>query len=390
MSIILIFQFALRCTVLLALLSAVNMDVYNSSGYFNTSQSDVTTQHDDYLSTSVKNNFVDNLITYSLLTISILGALGHVLSLIVMLLPPFNEMPHSIICASLSGVDLAYMLLQISTTSIKILTGSGLMLQNDYFCKFFIGVTYLCIHLDANILVGLSIERIIAVFYPLKAKLIITKFRLKILLLITFVFFIIYDGEMSFRYNLVENTHRDIITKTCEAGYTYGLPGKYFRIKDQIASALAPGIPIAIILGNNIAILIKLAQRARDQAELGLNTQNTTNARTNFMLISVMLAYVLLNTPLPVYATTTFIRNTNFQENTIRILVILATLSMGLNFYLYFFTSALFRTSLKNVFRYGNMTGQAARVPNVRAHLDGQQARGPSKGPGILPKRMRY
>ncbi len=33
-------------------------------------------------------------------------------------------------------------------------------------------------------------------------------------------------------------------------------------------------------------------------------------------------------------------------------------------------------------------TSQGDRVPNVRARLDGQQARGHRKG--IIPKRMRY
>ena len=136
------------------------MDAYNSSEHFNTTNSDVTThfmdlkdevwtnqtfftttQHADYLSTIAKNDFIDKLITYSLLAISVLGALGQVLSLIVMLMPPFNEIPHSIICATLSGIDLIYMLLQISTASVKILTGSGLMLQNSFFCKLFITLT---------------------------------------------------------------------------------------------------------------------------------------------------------------------------------------------------------------------------------------------------------
>ncbi len=410
-SIILSFQFALRCTVVLALLNTVNMDTYNSSQHFSTSQSDVTThftdwndevwinqtfltttQHDDYLSTSVKNDFIDTLITYSLLTISILGALGHILSLIIMLRPPFNEMPHSIICAALSGIDLAYMMLQISTASVNLLTGSDLMLQNDYCCKLSITVTLLCLHLDAFILVGLSIERIIAVFYPLKAKVIITKARIKILLLITFAFFIIFDGEMSFRRSLVENRNGEMVTRICEVTYTYGLPRRYFVMKDRITSALATVIPISIIFGNNIAILIKLARRAQDQAQLGVNTQNNANARTNFMLISVLLAYVLLNAPLPIYASTDFLRNTDFQDASVKILAkilaTLATLSMGLNFYLYFFTSALFRTALKNVFRCGKETTQGDRVPNVRAHLDGQQARGHRKG--IIPKRMRF
>ncbi len=364
----------LRCTVVLPLLNAVNMDAYNTSRHFSTSQSDVTThymdgndegwinhtfltttQETDYLSTSIKSEFIDKLITYSLLTVSILGTLGHVLSLIVMLRRPFNEMPHSIICVALSGVDLAYMVLHISTTSMEILTGSGLMFKNDYCCKMFVTVILMCLHLDAFILVGLSIERIIAVFYPLKAKLIITKCRIKTLLAITFVFFIIYDGEKSLRYNLVQNTNGEMVTKICEVTYTYGLPRRYFVMKDQISSALGTIIPISIILGNNIAILIKLARRARDQTQLGLNTctQNTANARTNFMLISVMLAYVLLNAPLPIYASTNFLRNTDFQDANVKILATLATLSMGLNFYLYFFISALFRTALKNVFRCG-------------------------------------
>ena len=81
----------------------------------------------------------------------------------------------------------------------------------------------------------------------------------------------------------------------------YILPRKFFIIKDLISAALMVTIPLIIIIACNVAILIKLALRKRDQAQLGVNRNESTDHRMNAMLIGIMLAFILFNSPIQIY-----------------------------------------------------------------------------------------
>ena len=97
-----------------------------------------------------------------------------------MVRPPFNEMAHSTMCAALALVDLVYMTYHGTNFLASVITSKDVVRfywLNRPLCKVHIFLPYLCQHLDANIIAGLSIERVICVFRPLRAKHIITKFR---------------------------------------------------------------------------------------------------------------------------------------------------------------------------------------------------------------------
>ncbi len=303
---------------------------------------------------------LDNIVIYCNMTFSIFGLLGHVLSLIILLRPPFSEMPHSIFCAALAFIDLAYMLMQLNVTVIRLVVGKQVLLINSVLCKFVASFIYLNVHLDAWTLVGLSGERLVAVFLPLRAKLIITKFRIKTYLVIMFILITLFHGEASVRYDLVDIRKGDDFIKNCQPAYFYGLPKKFFVVKDKMLLFLLSAIPLIIISVFNIAILIKLAHRRRQQSQLGVNTNNNLDTRMNAMLIGVMLVFVLLNFPAQAYVVSVFIQEKEFNESILRLLILFTTVSIGLNFYLYFLTSGLFRKAVQNLFQFkSNVEGQA-------------------------------
>ncbi len=337
------------------------------------------------------NVFIDKVVSYSNLILGIFGAFGHIFSLVIMLCPPFSEMAHSIICASLALVDLIFMLLNINMASVRIISGNRLILMNGYLCKFIMSSMQFCLHLDAWILVGLGAERVVAVFYPLRAKMIITKFRIKVWVITVFLFFLILDGETSARFDLVEITKGGNIIHECQPVYFYGLPRKYFQFKDQISAFLGNFLTFLIMVICNVAILIKLAKRKREQANLGVTGHESQNARTNAMLIGVMLVYVMLNIPMHIYVTTVRLQKNKIEEENFKIFSILTTLNFAINFYLYFFTSALFRNAVKSLFKKCNCINrnQAGRVPENRVQLRIQQPSG-SRGIHTPKKRMRY
>ena len=377
-------------------LSIIKMDAYNMSHYFNITQSDLVNNYDDYitnnnksfnnetfynrtrpvafhngtqpgsnLSTDVKNDFIDKFVIYSNLFVSFFGGWGHILSLIILICPPFNEMPHSLFLAALALVDLAYMIRQFNISLIRIITGRPAILVNSFLCKFALSFSYFCGQLDSWILTALSGERLIAVFIPLRAKIIITKSRIKILLLAMFIFLTLFHGESSVRYGLVEIRKGKDLVQNCQPVYFYGLPKKYFVIKDQILVIFLSAFPLLIISFSNVAILIKLAQRRRDQARLGVNTNDNSDTRMNAMLIGVMLAYILLNFPVYVYVVSVNVGQNNFDDVYLRFFIFLVSLGVGLNFYLYFFTSSVFRNDVKNIFKFKCLFGSRVKRGSV-------------------------
>ncbi len=212
-------------------LNLLKMDAYNSSDYLSTKHilnlqpTTAVNHYGAYTSIDKKTEFIDNFITYSILITSILGMLGNILCLILMLRQPLRGMPHSLLCAALGFVDLCYVLMQISNCSIRIATGKLATLLNSFSCKFVGTFTLCCLHLDCWILVGLSLERLVAIFWPLRVRGIITKSKIKKFLLAISIFFLLFHAESSVRYDLVEirDRARESSTVSCQPVHFYGL-----------------------------------------------------------------------------------------------------------------------------------------------------------------------
>ncbi len=296
----------------------------------------------------IQNEFVDQFVAYCILIVTLFGLGGNSLCLAVMLKPPFSKMAHSIMCGMLALVDLAFMAFHLIISLGEIITGEVITWLNSPLCKFGIFFSYLCLHLDANIIVGLSIERVICVFKPLRAAHIITKFKIRLYLVLIFAFFILFNGESAIRYDLRQKTDRGVVTKICVPVYFYGLPKEYWVIKDQVSGLLGSFIPLIIIATCNVALLIKLAQWHQQQAQLGVSTNQNEMAHTNRMIIMVMVAFIVFLSPAFIYVML-FNTDSNVNDPILRILALVAMLNPSLNFALYFLASGMYRKAVKNI-----------------------------------------
>ncbi len=198
----------------------------------------------------IGNEFIDQFVAYTSVIICIFGGIGNIISLIVMLRPPFSDMPHCILCASL-----AFVVHGLGMSFIVIILGKHLPNINGALCKYGVFLSRLCLQLDAWIIIGLSLERVMAIFKPLQAKQVITKAKIKFFLAIIFVFFILFNLESSFRFDLIETNNGESLIKSCEPVYFYGLPRKLLAFKDKISAFLGSVIPVIIITTCNIALL---------------------------------------------------------------------------------------------------------------------------------------
>ncbi len=297
----------------------------------------------------IGNEFLDEIVVYSAMIISVFGMSGNLLCLLIMLRPPVKEMAHSLMCAALALVDLIFMVFHFTVSLASIITGKhivNLLWLNRPLCKFVIFFQF-CLHLDANIIVGLSIQRVICVFKPLQAAKIITKSRIKLYLAVISIFFFLFNGESAIRYDWYEISSGYVI---CEPMYFYGLPKQFWVMKDLISTLFMSFIPLIIISVCNIALLIKLALRKQMQSQLGVNTNESEYARTNRTVIMIMSAFIVLVSPAPIYNIT--VSQNNINDPILRVLAIGTILNPSINFLLYFLASSMYRKALRNLFAF--------------------------------------
>ncbi len=172
---------------------------------------------------------------------------------------PFVTMARSIICVALAIVDFLILVHQLIWSMIHLKYEKNLGDFTGETCKFLISLNFFLIHLDAWFICCLTAERLIAIYKPLIVQQIVTRKRVKIILCILLFFFLIWDGEMGFRYDLIEINEWPF--ETCRSSEFYGLSKKGFEVKDYISQILSTLIPICILVPINIAILVLLYKR---------------------------------------------------------------------------------------------------------------------------------
>ena len=165
-------------------------------------------------------------------------------------------MSHSVLLNALAAVDLIKNINHLVFAVAEVAFRIYIPAENRVMCK--IDIPVIIAQLDTWYIVFITIERVICVFQPMKTAQLITKNRARVASILIALFFILWNLESAFRYDLVtEYGFTDCLKVT-----DYGLP-QLIKAKDFISELLTSFIPICIMVPANITIFIKLYLRAR-------------------------------------------------------------------------------------------------------------------------------
>ena len=208
-------------------------------------------------------------------------------------------------------------------------------------CKPTYFAYYFSEHYAAWIISLMTIERCLSILLPLQSKQICTVRNASIVCFILALVFLVYDAHYFITITRSGNS----------CSYINGVSQVYLKHFDSIDAAMYSYIPFAVMMGANIAIILKMMLagkksnkvRVVGQVHAPQGTALSKNAkRTTFMLLSVSMLYCVTTMPVSVYYAIT----KDYTQLTITsaLLKNLGYFNHGINFLLYCLTGSKFRS----------------------------------------------
>ena len=127
------------------------------------------------------------------------GLPGNILSILTILQTPLSKAARSSLCVVLSVADICFLISQIvrmgffHITEINFVDFSTITCKLGDFCYAFFT------HIDAFIIILMSLERLLAVYKPCAVKTLITSVKINWTIFGLILFFLILDGEVIIR-----------------------------------------------------------------------------------------------------------------------------------------------------------------------------------------------
>lgn len=302
-----------------------------------------------------------NIMTYIdrviLPLIILMGVTGNSLSIAVMRTKYFSSTSSALWLIALSFSDSVWLMTQpFSKQYVIHLLGYDVRAFYDPLCKL-----YFIMHRSAKMVsswmvVGLCIERFIIVWYPLKAKIIMTRRTVSIMMAVILVVTFTFTGIWSFASKIVKGKClSDVYDKENK------LESYMFGAMLRIGSLAFSITPMVILVCLTPLIIWKLIQVQRNRESLTNRKSSDDNGKITAMLISIVIAYFVLVLPMMIVHNTAYELGINATghstSNDIRgfmmfknIAKFLMQLNFALNFFLYMLTSKKFRDTLFGLF----------------------------------------
>lgn len=352
----------------------------NTSTFFNESEElivESSTLSFDYAPTDVSAS-VFEYVNYVFLPLSIVvGTVGNFLTIVVMRSERFAGSPSSYLLIVLAISDSVAILSQPFNKLFFIdLVGTDIRALHDINCKLYIMIRRLSKMTSSWTVVGLCIERFIAVWFPLKAKLLITKRSVSAFTLSVVAIIITYTGIWSYASKVVNGKCNPDV-------YNYTDPRERtkFGIMLQGGTAIYSNVPTVLLMILTTLIIIKLFQHRRKRRSLTQRPSSTSDqgGKITAMLIGIVIAYVILILPITVLHNTAYQKRVKaFTETSsgfslfTEVVQLMEQLNYCLNFFLYIMTSRQFRETL---FKILSSKCHCKRTTQVKLPTDSKRTR---------------
>ena len=287
----------------------------------------------------------------------VVGLLGNTLSIIIMNRARMRSNTTSITITTLAVADTLTLLLKCLQTHLKHVQAVH---SNCYLIEYF---THVCVLSSIWIIVWMTMERAVAVWWPLQISNWPTKVILIIIFTCTIVIFSLINIHFLIAYEAKPNQPWSCSLKASFNKNSY-IKIYYYWIKSLFYS----WIPLTLILTTNFMIVFAIF-RASKARELLLNNSNPSNKYTGYvkkkrtiigrndrqltiMLLLVSLIFVILTLPFSINQL--YIRfkskrtlETCFEKDFNRLVILLADLNHAINFILYCLCGQKFRKEVQ-------------------------------------------
>lgn len=283
-------------------------------------------------------------------TVSI-GVAGNLITIVIMKSRFFSLKPSSYLLICLAVSDIVLLLTQPFNKAFFIkIVGQDVRALHDVTCKIYFIIRRSSKMTSSWFVVGLCIERFIAVWFPLKAKLVVSKRALLIGILAVYLIIFGFTGAWSYASKVVSGKCQpDAYDRNNAAAR------ERFGAMLRAGSSLYSIIPMVILLTFTPLIIFKLVHH--NQKRLFMTGSNSNkvkdDGRVTAMLIGVVIAYIIFVLPITVLHNAAYeLQISAFASNNEafnlykEISQLLEQLNYSLNFFLYVMASYRFRSIL--------------------------------------------
>ena len=289
--------------------------------------------------------------------LSLFGIIGNIITIIILISPSMRKTSTNIYLTAISCSNIIFLLIFIPSYSIKYLLGYNVYMTNQPPFAFEILLTrlpttpvYNTILLSIIYLtIGVSMDRLILIKYPLKSKRILTKRVTLITILLIYIFCIVYCIPYWLEQQYIPELKQCQLTEIGKKIY------KYIRIYIYIPVVYV--IPFVTLTFINQTIIQNLVAKKRHRQSLTAknNRKKNSDYHITLMLVIVIIVFVLSQLPLLILNVWYAIDSEKLADslkfhalNSIGVLLIV--LNTSTNFLLYCFFGQKFRETLVEFF----------------------------------------
>ena len=304
--------------------------------------------------TSPEISFSVSVTMYILFVISvclvILGVLGNITTILIMQKRPFKSKTHGILLSALAITDtLCLSMFLLFKPCVAYLFGFDMRSLGDVVCRLLQYYTYIVRLGGSAMIVLICFERFIAVCFPLKAKIILTKKSAYISICVCSLLAIVVGG-LVVRFSGMEDVYCAPISANTSVA-TLSLPAVL------VPTIVLPALVILCLMPLTVGILC----RNRVKLSTKVNPPEDNTARTSTLLISTVIWYFTLIVVTSILfgvfegaAISPLSLLSPWNAVVLELHMTLDQVNVSLNFFLYSMVSSDFRQAFQGLFSATN------------------------------------
>ncbi|XP_074652937.1 growth hormone secretagogue receptor type 1-like [Tubulanus polymorphus] len=290
-------------------------------------------------------SYLVNTVTYVVMPFTfVVGTVGNILALKVLVQPRYTRTSTGVYMIALEIFDVFVITLFLPVLFVRIVFQE--VVVGDAFCQFYVFLVNVTPLLSNNTLALMSLDRVIVVTFPLRAKSICTTYKAKLCLVILVFVVIGFSIYRTIPIQMFINS----TGKDCDSI----LVGSVRVITANIQIALQVWVPFLVILVCNVIIVFGLISSAQQrkllQGPQGSTSSSSGGTSLTVMLVVVSVVFLLLHIPVVLHRLLRDIHQSGADAITLNALYwaarALMCLNSAINFFLYMLSSKQFRSSI--------------------------------------------